>query len=357
MCVFVEIAGEPAEQTFIAAVEAIRDRSASLHLTGVEIAVGGPGGLIVDLIGIFSQIDTLLLLVTVLLVLALLIVIYRSPIMAAIPLLGVGLVFQLAGAIGGWFAQQFDLPVSGQTTGIMTVVLFGTGTDYVLFVSARFREELTRHGDPHEAMRQTMRGVGGAVASAGTTILVACAALGLATLRSYQALGPVIALAVALMMLAAVTLIPAVLTIFGRRAFWPMQPHQETVASPRVDWRRSVYGRVGAVVLRRPGLTLAITAVGLAVLIAGLVPFRTNYDQLASLPSNTESVKSFELLREGFPAGALSPMRVYVSPPPGTRALDPATLDQLDRITLDLAGHPAVADASGPSRPFGVNGP
>ena len=226
MYVFVEIAGEPAQQSFIDAVKAIRDRSAALEPTGVEVAVGGPGGLIVDLIGVFSQIDTLLLLVTVLLVLVLLIVIYRSPIMAAIPLLGVGLVFQLAGAIGGWFAIQFDLPVSGQTTGIMTVVLFGTGTDYVLFVSARFREELSRHGDPHEAMRQTMRGVGGAVASAGTTILVACAALGLATLRSYQALGPVIALAVALMMLAAVTLIPAVLTIFGRRAFWPMQPRQ-----------------------------------------------------------------------------------------------------------------------------------
>ena len=91
----------------------------------------------------FSQIDTLLLLVTVLLVLVLLIIIYRSPIMAAVPLLSVGLVFQLAGAIAAWYALRFDLPVSGQTTGIMTVVLFGTGTDYVLFVSARFREELT----------------------------------------------------------------------------------------------------------------------------------------------------------------------------------------------------------------------
>ena len=357
MYVFAEVAGEPAEQGFIDAVEAIRDRAAALELTAVEIAVGGPGGLIVDLIGVFTQIDTLLLLVTVLLVLVLLIVIYRSPIMAAIPLLGVGLVFQLAGAIGGWFAQQFDLPVSGQTTGIMTVVLFGTGTDYVLFVSARFREELTRHVDPHEAMRQTMRGVGGAVASAGTTILVACAALGLATLRSYQALGPVIALAVALMMLAAVTLIPAVLTIFGRRAFWPMQPRQETPDSPKVDWRQSIYGMVGAVVLRRPGLTLAITAVGLAVLIAGLIPFRTNYDQLASLPSNTESVKSFELLREGFPAGVLSPTRVYVSLPPGARALNPDMLEKLDKIALDLAAHPAVADVSGPSRPFGISGP
>ena len=357
MYVFAEVVGEPADPAFIDTIEAIRDRSASADLPGVEIAVGGPGGLIVDLVGVFSQIDTLLLLVTVLLVLALLVIIYRSPIMATVPLLGVGLVFQLAGAIAAWYALQFDVPVSGQTTGIMTVVLFGTGTDYVLFVSARFREELTRHEDRHEAMRRTMRGVGGAVASAGVTILVACAALGLATLRSYQALGPVIALAVALMMLAALTLIPAVLTVLGRRAFWPMQPRLESTTAAQVDWRRSVYGRVGAVVLRRPGLTLAATVLGLGLLLTGLIPYRTNYDQLESLPGNAESVRSFQLLRSGFPAGELSPTRLYVSLPPGAGALDPASLEQLDILTLELAGHPAVADASGPSRPLGVDGP
>ena len=357
MYVFVEVAGEPAEQPFTDTVNEIRERSAAFDLSGVEVAVGGPGGLLVDLVGVFARIDTVLLLVTVLLVLALLVIIYRSPVMALIPILGVGLVFQLSGAVGGWFAQQFDLAVSGQTTGIMTVVLFGTGTDYVLFVSARFREELTRHEDRHEAMRQTMRGVGGAVASAGATILVACAALGLATLGSYQALGPVIALAVALMMLAAVTLIPAVLTIFGRRSFWPMQPRRESGETGQSDWRRSIYGRVGAIVLRRPGLTLAVTVLVLSALVAGLVPFRTNYDQLASLPGNTESVRSFELLRGGFPEGELSPLRVYVSSPADTGVLDPDTLERLDAITLDLAGHPAVADASGPGRPLGKEGP
>ena len=357
MYVFVEVVGEPAEQAFRDTVESIRDRSASFGLPGVEIAAGGPGGLIVDLVGVFAQIDTLLLLVTVLLVLVLLIIIYRSPIMAAIPLLGVGLVFQMAGAIAAWYALRYGIPISGQTTGIMTVVLFGTGTDYVLFVSARFREELTRHADRHEAMRITMRGVGGAVASAGATILVACAALGLATLRSYQALGPVIALSVALMMLAAVTLIPAVLTIFGRRAFWPWQPRLGTRSAPQADWQRSIYGRVGAVVLRRPGVTLAVTGATLAVLVAGMLPYRENYDQLESLPGNAESVRSFELLRGGFPAGELSPTQLYVSLPPGADAGDSDSLDTFDALTLALAGHPAVADASGPSRPVGAGGP
>ena len=296
-----------------------------------------------------------------LLVLVLLIAIYRSPIVALIPLLAVGLVFQVAGAVGAAVAQQFDLPISGQTTGIMTVVLFGTGTDYVLFVSARFREELTRHADKHEAMRRTMRGVGGAVASAGATILIASAVLLLATLRSYQSLGPVIAIAVALMMLAALTLVPALLTIAGRRAFWPRQPRLDPEAATgegvEQAWKRSIYGRIGGLVLRRPRASLAATSGVLALLILGLLAFRPTYDQLASLPSNTESVRSFELLRGGFPAGELSPTRIYVSLPPGRQVLDPETLEAFDVLILSLAEHPAVADVSGPSRPFGADGP
>ena len=357
----VEITGEPAETEFADAVAAIRDRAGLARLPGVEVAVGGPGGLIVDLIQVFSNIDSLLLIVTVLLVLVLLIAIYRSPIVALIPLLAVGLVFQVAGAVGAAVAQQFDLPISGQSTGIMTVVLFGTGTDYVLFVSARFREELSRHADKHEAMRRTMRGVGWAVASAGATILIASAVLLLATLRSYQSLGPVIAIAVGLMMLAALTLVPALLTIAGRRAYWPRQPRLDPEGAAAGDgeqaWKRSIYGRIGAVVLRRPRVALAATSGVLALLILGLLAFRPTYDQLASLPDNTESVRSFELLRGGFPAGELSPMRIYVSLPTGERVLSPERLEAFDALTLSLAEHPAVADVSGPTRPFGTDGP
>ena len=359
--VLVEITGEPAETEFADAVAAIRDRAGLAELPGVEVAVGGPGGLIVDLVQVFSNIDSLLLIVTVLLVLVLLITIYRSPIVALIPLLAVGLVFQVAGAVGAAVAQQFDLPISGQTTGIMTVVLFGTGTDYVLFVSARFREELSRHADKHEAMRRTMRGVGGAVASAGATILIASAVLLLATLRSYQSLGPVIAIAVGLMMLAALTLVPALLTIPGRCAYWPRQPRLDPEGAAggggEQAWKRSIYGRIGAVVLRRPRVALVATSGVLALLILGLSAFRPTYDQLASLPYNTESVRSFELLRGGFPAGELSPMRIYVSLPTGERVLSPERLEAFDALTLSLAEHPAVADVSGPTRPFGTDGP
>ena len=357
---FAALTGEPAEPAFADAVSAIRERAEALEGPGVEVAVGGPGGLIVDLVQVFSNINSFLLVVTVLLVLTLLVLIYRSPVVALIPLLSVGLVFQLSGAVGAFVAELFDLPISGQTTGIMTVVLFGTGTDYVLFVSARFREELTRHADRHEAMRRTMRGVGGAVASAGATILIASAALAFAVLRSYQSLGPVIAIAVGLMMAAALTLVPAVLAAAGRGAYWPMQPRfGQATGEPagREAWRGSIYGRIGSVVLRRPRAALAATTAALALLLAGLLALETNYDQLQSLPGNTESVESFGLLRSGFPGGELSPTRVYVSLPQGEQVTDGGRLGQLDRLTLALAGHPAVASASGPSRPFGTEAP
>ena len=158
-------------------------------------------------------------------------------------------------------------------------------------------------------------------------------------------------------MLAALTLIPAVLTIFGRLAFWPMTPRLQPSTTAQVDWRRSVYGRVGAVVLRRPSLTLAATVIGLGLLLTGLIPYRANYDQLESLPGNSESVRSFQLLRSGFPAGELSATRLYVSLPPAANALDPITIERFDILTLEMVSHPAVADASGPSRPLGVDGP
>lgn len=356
--IFVDIVGEPAEPEFGDAVEAIRDQTDAIAVPGLQVAVGGPGGLIFDLVSVFTQIDGFLLIVTALLVLVLLLAIYRSPVVALIPLLSVGLVFQLAGGVGAWVAENFELSVNGQATGIMTVVLFGTGTDYVLFVSARFREELTRHADAHEAMRATMRGVGGAVASAGATILIATGALLLATLRSYQSLGPVIAIAVALMVLAALTLIPAVLVAIGRRAYWPFQPRVLAAAvdageSSGADWERSLYGRIGGLVLRRPRIVLGVTTVALAVMVAGLVEYKPNYDPLESLPANAESVDSFELLRRGFPAGELSPTRVYVDFGDGA-ALAPTELEQLDAITRALEAHPAVASVQSPSSPFGV---
>ena len=353
MNIVVEITGEPAESEFSESIIIIREQLMQFDSLDVDIAVGGPGGLIVDLVKVFTQIDGFLLIVTILLVLTLLIVIYRSPIVAVIPLIGVALVFQVAGGIGAWVVEQFSFPISGQTTGIMTVVLFGTGTDYILFITARFREELSKSEDKHIAMQRTMREVGGAVASAGATILIATGALLLATLRSYQSLGPIIAIAIILMILASLTLIPAALTIFGRKVFWPLQPKLLTLESSKQN-TNNIYWHIGRYVLKRPRTILGICTITLCLMSGGMTFYQPNYDPLASLPSNTESVRSFELLRKGFPAGDLSPTRIYIQLNNENTISDEKTLQKIDSITLDLSDQTSIANIKGPTRPFGV---
>ncbi len=350
--VIATLQGEPAEDRFGEVVRELRDVVDGYAPDAeVEILVGGPAGLIVDLVDVFQQIDTFLLFVTVGLVLVLLLLIYRSPVVALVPLVSVGIVFQMANGVAAWAAEAFGLTVGGQATGIMTVVLFGTGTDYTLFVSARYREELGRVQDKTEAMRRTLRGVGGAVASAGGTILLASAVLLLADLRSYQALGPVIAIAVALMMLAAVTLIPALLVVLGRFAFWPFRPQFQEDAGDESASGGRIYGRVADFVLARPRVVLLGTVVALGALIGGMALYEPQYETLSSLPSDTESVRSFEIIREGFPAGEVSPVEAYLElPEPVTSE---AGLETVEAVAAALASHPDVASVSGPSRPFG----
>lgn len=357
--VIAALAGDPSSDRFADVVEAIREEAARYDgenggNEGLEVLVGGPAGLTVDLVGVFATLDTFLLLVTVALVLVLLLLIYRSPVVALVPLVSVGIVFQLANGVSAWAAQWFDLTVGGQATGIMTVVLFGAGTDYTLFVSARYREELGRVEDKVEAMRRTMRGIGGAIASAGGTILLAAAALLLASLRSYEALGPVITIAVALMMLAALTLIPAILVVLGRFSFWPFQPqYSPEETEDRHQGEGRIYGRVADFVLERPKAVLAATVVVLGIAVGGMVFYQPQYDLISSLPSDTESVRSFEVIREGFPPGEVSPIEAYLELPEGRTATSEEGLATIEAVSAALAEHPDVASVTGPSRPFG----
>jgi len=362
--VIVALTGDPASDAFADAVEALRTRLDQVDIADLTILTGGPAGLIVDLISVFQQIDAFLLIVTVVLVLVLLVAIYRSPVVAFIPLFAVGVVFQMSDGVAAWVAQTFDLSVNGQATGIMTVVLFGAGTDYTLFVSARFREELERVQDAREAMERTMAGVGGAVASAGGTILIAAGILLFAELRSYQALGPVIAIAVALMMLAALTLIPAILVILGRASYWPFRPRYRpqaatanTEGTSDAGSEGAIYGRVATFVLARPATILAATVLFLGALIGGLALYEPTYDSLEALPSDTESVQAFALLREGFPAGEVAPVEVYVELPDGEQVTSAGGIETVATISRAFGYREEVADVTSPAYPLGLRGP
>lgn len=357
MTMLVNITGEPADEPFLQTVDFIREQTGDAG--ELQVKVSGPAGLLKDLFAVFEQIDGFLILVTAVLVLVLLVLIYRSPIVALVPLVAVGWVFTLAGALGALGSERFGLPVNGQSQGIMTVLLFGAGTDYCLFVASRFREELAHTRDKHEAMRRAMRGVGEAIASSAGTVLVATLALLFATLRSNQTLGPLLAVAIATMLVAALTLVPAILTVLGRNAFWPLRPRYDP-ASASVgadDEAHGVWSWVATRVQRRPVAFLATSAAVFLALTFGTLRLEQTFDTIASLPAGTESREGFELLRGSFPAGELAPTEAYVALPRGGQVLDPATLGQIDEFSRALAGYEGVAAVSGPSRPFGAQAP
>lgn len=353
MTMVVAITGSSNEEPYIDRIEAIREVTQPFSTGDLQVKVSGPGGLIADLVAVFANIDGFLLIVTAVLVLVLLILIYRSPVVAIVPLLIVGLVFQLANGVGASVLQAIDLTTNGQATGITTVILFGAGTDYILFISSRFREELVKTADKHEAMKRTMRGVGEAIASAGGTLMVAAAILLVADLGSYRALGPVIAIAIGIMILAGLTLVPAVLAILGRFSFWPFRPRYNPDA-PSEQKYSPIWTRVARLVLNRPATVLLTTSAAMLLLTAGMLKFDPSYDSLESLPSSEESVQGFELLRSAFPPGELSPTSVYVLLPNGESVFDPENLQTISAISAALIDLDEVAQVTGPANPFGM---
>ncbi len=354
MTMIVNISGSSNESPYLDRIDAIREVTGPVDSAELQVKVSGPGGLVADLVSVFANIDGFLLIVTVVLVLTLLIIIYRSPVVAFVPILIVGLVFQLSGGIAAAVLEAIDFPVNGQATGIMTVILFGAGTDYILFISSRYREELARTEDKHEAMRRSMRALSGAIASAGGTLMVASLILLLADLGSYRSLGPVIAIAIGVMTLAALTLVPAVLAALGRFAFWPFRPQYDADA-PAEQQFSPVWSRVARFVLHRPGTILIATTAVLLVMASGTALLNPSYDSLESLPQDEESVQGFELLRQSFPEGQLSPTNVYVTFPAGESVFDPDNLQLVHQLSEEIAGIDGVASVSAPSDPFGVN--
>jgi len=356
MTMIVTITGDTNNDPYLDTIEAIRERVKDMP-DGLTVKVSGPGGLIADLIGVFANIDVFLTSVTAALVLVLLIIIYRSPVIAVVPLLAVGWVFTITGSVGAWAAEEFGLVVNGQAQGIMTVLLFGAGTDYCLFIASRFREELVLVEDKHEAMRRTMRSVGEAIASAAGTVLVACVILLFAQLRSTSALGPLLSIAVALMLLASLTLVPAIVTVLGRIAFWPFRPAYDPSA---VDDRSTRLGHgfwpwIARRVSDRPRAWLA-GSVGVLVLLAlGLTQYTVTYDEIAQLPQNSDSRSGFELIRDRFPEGDSAPTDVYIVLPGGQTAYD--DLAAIDAFSKAVAGYQGVASVESVTAPLGVGGP
>ena len=346
MMLFLTVTGSPSDDSFSEAVDWVREQAqAATDGTALDAAVTGPAGISTDAVKVFQGIDFRVTITTVALVLVILLAVYRSPLLALLPIVCVSWALLIAQSVAALLADGLGLPLNGQTTAVMSVLLFGAGTDFTLFIVARYREELGRQPTRWEAIRVAMSHVGPAIASSAGTTAVAMIALLLATYGSFRTLGPMLAAAVIIMLAVGLTLIPALAVLLGRAAFWPMNPQQ---GSGRAS---SFWSRVAALVVRRPGVVLVTTVMLLIVGTLGVPTIKPSFNFLEGFPADMDSRRGFEMLQRSFPAGELAPTQVVVATEDGNVY---EHLAALDALAAALDSEPTVLRVSGPTRPFGA---
>jgi RND superfamily putative drug exporter len=315
---------------------------------GLAIYVTGDLGLNADFQEVFGSVDAKLVIASVLLVIVLLGAIYRAPLIALIPIVVVGLAYQAASGFIYLYADS-GASVNSQSTSILVVLMFGVGTDYCLLLVSRYREELHRVPDKHEAMQRALHRAGPALLASGCTVIAAMLVLLLAETGSTHSLGPVSAIGVGAALLAGLTLLPALLTAAGRRGFWPRSATVACRPGEDLEARGGVWRRVGDRVLRRPGLTLGVTTAFFGICALGLLTYKEDYSINGFFKKTVESVQGFEVLGRAFPAGALGPTAILVqrSNGPVTAADVRAVQDRVRRLDGVAAVRPPQRSKDG----------
>ena len=313
---------------------------------GLEVKVAGPAGLSADAIEVFESINGTLLMAALALVIVLLILIYRSPFFWFFPILGV--VFaEVATRSFGYGLTELGVTVNGQSSAIMSILVIGAGTDYALLLVARYREELRRHEDTHEAMQIALRRAGPAIIASGLTVSIALLSLMLAKVNGTAGLGPAGALGVTVAILAMVTFLPAVLTIVGRRPFWPFIPYgpdhgvhgrlerRFAARAHAVDETHGMWRRVGDYVAAHPKAVGGAGVALLAVMALGLLNFSTGLTSSDTFRDSVESVEGQDLIAQAFPGGTAAPSDIVVR--------DPADVERVAAAAARVDGVAEVA--------------
>jgi RND superfamily putative drug exporter len=263
--------------------------------------------------------DAIVAVGTIVLIMLLLLVIFRSPLIAILPVLVIGLVSVAANGLIALIVKAAGLKADSSISSLLIVVLFGIGTDYILFLLFRYRERLRLGEDRREAMVSAVARVGEVISSAAGVVMVAFLAMTLSSLSFFRSMGPSLAIAVGVTLLAGVTLVPAVVSLLGPRIFWPSK-------SWRAEPRGARAGAIGAAMARRPALFAGASAVVLVALALGALRFNPTFDLASGSTSKTaESRIALDALERGLPPGATDPTDVYLTS--GSGALAKPELD------------------------------
>src|SRR2546423_3415103 len=282
-------------------------RSIASGSQGLTVHIAAPLGYAADSGKAFKAIDGVLLFSALAVVIVLLLITYRSPALWLLPVLSAGVALVTAQGLIYLLAAHAGLTVNAQSAGILLVLVFGAGTDYALLLTARYREELRRHSDRHEAMAVAVRRAGPAIIASGGTVILSLLTLAVAELNSTKGMGPVLAIGVAVALFAMLTLLPALLVIFGRWIFWPVRPTYGS-AEPTT---RGLWARVGRRIAVRPRAVWVTTAIVLGAMALGTVGLKASgLTNSQSFRGHPDSVAGQQVLDQHFPGGAGQPVVV-----------------------------------------------
>jgi len=269
----------------------------------IEVSWTGPAGIASDAVELFSKADVVLLLSTVGIILVLLLVIYRSPLLTLIPLAGAAIVYVVVDKIIGLTTQAEWFLVDSQALSIMTILLFAVITDYSLLIFSRYREELKKYESVTDAMTETMRHVKEPIFFSGSTIILGVATLFFALYEPYRNFAPAFAIAAIAMLIAGLTLLPALFALIGRKAFWPVIP----IYGEAQDDKSSIWGKVATKVTKRPAMFMVPILLLLLIGAWNVTNMKESYDLIESFPEDLSSRIGYERLGESFTEGSLAP--------------------------------------------------
>jgi len=333
MLMQVNLSSEPYSDGSNLAVERIRAHIAQTRPTNLEVDVTGQAAIGRDLIhNILSSVDKTTW-ATIILVIVVLLLIYRSPVAAGVPLLTIGAAFVVTRGILGYLAQA-GMNISSMMDAFIVVLVFGVGTDYALFLISRYREEVARrpNHDRETADIETIAKIGPVITASAATVVIGTLGMTVARFEMTKTQGPAMAIGIVVALLSSLTLTPALLSVLGVNLFWPF--HRE-IRDQQTEQRSVFWEKVAAVITSRPGLV--------AVLVTGLMllPYLTlpnmvrSFDILGELPQTTEARLGFETLKAHFDEGELLPVTVVLTD--GSNLQSPEGLARIAALNAALS--------------------
>lgn len=294
----------------------------NLEDEGLHARFSGPVGISIDATDLFKAADVQLMVATVIIILVILLVIYRSPILAIIPLIVVGVAYLVVSPLLGLMAENGWIDKDAQAVAIMIVLLFGAGTDYCLFLITRYRDILLTEDNKFTALASAVRESTGAIVMSGLTVVIGLATLALADYGAFQRFAVPFSFGVLITGFAVVTLLPAILGILGRAAFWPFVPRTEEAEKAHAKKKNKPYKqrkpnhrymrKVGEFVTSKPWLVIIVAGAILIGLAITSTNIKYNYDLISSFPEDMPSREGFKIIEENFTPGELAPVQLLV---------------------------------------------